>query len=250
LEITEFEPRAVLAANVVGDSRSEVLLAQGLGQASIELRDPVAGGLLWESEPLIGEALAPFGIAVANLDGDPAVEVLGVGAEQIGVFSTTGAKERQIAVSGVNSFALADADGNAFLDVVVGEANGRLRAVNPRTGAVGPAIVEIFNENVMAVANATGLRGPGVRDIVFSTGNYVRLLDLATSTVVWTSDELADPLDASTARLAVADIDHDGVREIVLSRRFRIDVFELAQGLIFADGFEWGTSGRWSSSGD
>ena len=246
----EFQPRGLAVAPAATGVGEAVLVLDPFGSAVHAYRGSDAFPL-WSSDAPPGGSQMYSALIVGQIDADPEPEVLALGPTTIGVFSgLDGHAERWIPAGGVLSLALADANGDGLVELILVGQNRLFRVVDPRTGVVGPQ-VDLFDPflSLEKVVAAPGIRWPGSRDVfVLSADGRVHLIDLAGPTLVWSGERVlqAPGLFLADSSAFVDDIDGDGDLDLLVLSGDRIDRFAFPAGLLFSDDFEEGAVQRWS----
>ncbi|HEY3242945.1 MAG TPA: VCBS repeat-containing protein, partial [Phycisphaerae bacterium] len=169
----------------------------------------------WNSGPS-GGALSPFSLLrVANIDADPALEILG---SQFGgpVLGYDGATHQLQLVAGslVTALTAADFDGDGLSEVIIGTAGGLIQLVHPN-GAVTPIIASLGGEiNGLAVTDFTG---DGVKDLAFALYDHLYVRDGASPSTVLFSSDMIGLLVGYGDSLTAGDFDSDGRPEIAVN---------------------------------
>jgi len=176
-------PLAVAAADVDADGNAEALVA-GVqnGQARVYAIDPASGVLEWQAKLASYFDYPSMDIGVANLDADPALEVV---TSNHRVFVVDGAT-RQVTASERNdiaSFTLVPARRGRFR-IIAGTSAGEALGMRAR-GQIAENFGSLCDERIAALHR---LRR---RSVVFACGSRLGVLDLESSAVAWRSEDSA-----------------------------------------------------------
>ncbi len=213
---------ALAYGDVDGDGAPEVVVAANSVQypqeATLFLLDAATGAMEWQSpEPLPGFWNWTPMLRIGNVDGDPAPEMVAASWEGFAfVVDRVNGTTHQLGNHEVTALALVDRDGDGVSEVAVGTRHGEIRFLDPVTGAVREEIVTgALKVTGLAAGDFTG---DGVPDLVMAADEELRLRDGRSGAILWTSGRLLSqnwfPV-AYPGNLVVADVDRDGLLEIV-----------------------------------
>ncbi|WP_193213589.1 FG-GAP-like repeat-containing protein [Luteolibacter marinus] len=222
----------------------------------------------WESSEAGGPFLSPV---VGDMTGDGVPEIVtaaagGLGIDSVGVVVFDGASLRPIAsTSSIGSSSrpkdgfllrLRDMNGDGRLDLLMPGTWDRRDGVEFRTlgddgelELLGSVRVPSPYEAISA-ADVMDVDGDGDLELVagsamsssFADGVYLRVFDLATGSLEWTSPRLSD-VRSGVVSLELGDVDGDQrIEAVVAIAGTRIDVFDLGSGV-----HEAGLPGKFTS---
>jgi uncharacterized repeat protein (TIGR01451 family) len=230
-------------ADLDGDGALEAVVSTDRVYSSIPgnlvvVIDAGTGSTVWTSPYLFGAARYSL-LEVANVDADLRLEIV-VGGVQQGIDRPFYVFDPGDASSGpavsLGSFGpaldVADLDGDAIAEILVGTNSGAVRAVDPVTGQVRRELLA-FAVPVEGIV-AADLTGDAVPDFVLTLDRELFVVDGATGVARWRSGELEFPglgvehVAATDDSVMVADIDGDGRLEIAFNAgRRSVRVYEV-----------------------
>ena len=192
---------SILAGDVTGDGRAEIVLAPAAGIGSVRVYDGATGGLVKAFFPYAEGYAGGVSVAVADLEGDGRAEIATAAGSHVRVFDGSGTVLR--------AFFAYDPAAAFAVNVAAGDLDGDGRAelvTVPASGA--PAHVRVFAGGVLtrafiagepaSKAGATVAAGPG--GIIVGSGSTIRVIDPAT--LATTAFFL--PFGLSAAQISVA----------------------------------------------
>ena len=213
--------RSLQVADLEGDGTLEVVVGtykehSGAPGHFVYVFDAVTGALEWR-DPL-ATPLWPNSslLRVANVDADPALEiVLSVfGGPLWIVDGETRVVQLTLASLGATALEAVDRDGDGRAEILVGDGQGRIRVVDPVTGALQELGSFGGQINGLAVRDLTQ---DGTADLAFCVADRLRVVDGASGVVVATTEFLGNAAGAHDS-ISVGDVDGDGATEIVVNQ--------------------------------
>jgi VCBS repeat protein/dockerin type I repeat protein len=224
--------RSLQVADLNGDGAPEVIAGTerqhtGAPGVYVMVYDGATGAELWRS-PSLGDYWGSLSLLrVANIDSDPAPEIL---VAQYGgdlyVFDGVTHALRWVAYGlHVTSLAVADVDGDGVPEIFVGTADARIRKVDRKTGST--TLIGTY-ANAVEGLNVLDVDGDGVSDYVFGQDSRIVIEDgRAPAYPLWDSGPTGIGVGRDDS-LFVADIDRDGRLEIVVNAgEVGVQVFEI-----------------------
>lgn len=229
-------PRSVVAADLNGDGRSEIVTATlavhgGAKGSFVYAFSGATGAPLWRSvniPGLTGRAL------VADMDGDGSLEVLAL-SQTIGIVRLNGANGSVRAFDEFGdgtSFSVLNFDDDPQLEMLVA-AGDRIFVLDQSGRIVERVLDGDWRVTEIKVAD---IDGDGVVEILLArrnvnpSPNEVRLevRSPETLSLLWTSEPLPRLLNfQQEAIIDVADVDNDGRTEVVFSSSLTVRVFSV-----------------------
>jgi hypothetical protein len=247
--------RGLDVRNVDGDSHLEVVASVGVEHTgatgvSLYVYDAQDGALEWKS-PNMGLTWNGYSLLrVAQVDGDAALETIlgGIGG-RVWVWDMQSHLEQTVTLNlDVSSLDVADVEGDGQSEVFIGTSAGLIREIDVATGnpttVLGPV-----GGNIESL-RLHDFTGDGQLDYLFAKGSQLEIRDGVDGTVRWTSGVLASYFVAINDTLRIGDFDDDGESEILagLSRGVVMFGDDARDGTLLRDGFESGTTFKWSKS--
>lgn len=222
-------PVGVAAVDINGDSALDVLVANNFsGDVSVVLRDNT-GGYLPEFRVSMGSGSFPAALAVADIDGDAAVDVVVAGSQNVSVALGTGsglfqsARQSLVGLS-ANGMALADIDADGALDVVVASSERFAMLAGLADGTFGPPVIGAIatpSSAVLRRVNITDTNGDSVPDLLLMyTGGGISDVTVNLGLGDGTFEALSI-LPVGTANQnpkapSVGDLNRDGIQDLVI----------------------------------
>ncbi len=243
--------RSLEIVDVDGDGQLEVVAGVGRdhtgGDGCFVYAFRAASGLLHWRSPDLDEGWPDLTLLqIDDVDGDDQPEVV-AGARHSWVAildGVTGLLELDNVALDVTALDTADRDGDGTAEVFVGTEDGFIRRLDPATGSLsdllGPYPGAVRGLTLAATRTA-------VPDYVFAVDGDLTIVNGSTLAVDWHDGPWGDAAGRDDS-LMVADVDRDGLQEIVLNTGVGVAIFEIPRDFLFIDGFESGDTGAWSSA--
>lgn len=214
--------QSLQVGNVDADPGLEVVasvdvVSTGAPGAYVYVFDAATGALEWQSPSLSSDFISfPF-LRLGNVDGDANVEIV-FAAEERHLYVADGVTHviDDLGDFGVTALDLADRDGNGVSEIIVGDDEGGLRAVDAFGASTAIATYPDPIDG-LAVRDVTG---DGVADYVLAADEHVLIRDGATGIERWNSGRVRHGYYQGVGArdsLLVADIDVDGRLEIFVN---------------------------------
>ena len=222
-------------ADVDDDGRQDILVAtDDLYNGTIIAYDGLTHAVKWQTAKI--DSVSTSALAVANIDNDPQPEVIGGQRRQ-----TTGAKGVHVQVydgktgaeewrtlnltdwgdwSGVGNVVAADLDGTAMKELIFAVA-GKAYVYDTQTRT------ERWRSSFTGVVSvaAADVDGDTQHELLLGMSNgELRVLHGATFTEKWSAQLSTQPLRG----VVVADVNNDGIMDVVASDSYRLLVYDVA----------------------
>ncbi len=219
------------------DDRGTYVYAYQAASGSLIWRSPDLQNLWWPEPSLL---------RIADVDGDPQPEVVVAAHEEwLAILDgVTGSVELDNVALSITALDTADRDGDGKAEILIGTSDGLIHRLDPTTGSV----LETLGPYAGAVRGLTlaATRTP-VLDYVFTADGDLTIVNGSTLAVDWHDGSWGSEAGRDDS-LRVADVDRDGLQEIVLNTGYSVAIFEIPRDFLFIDGFESGDTGNWSSA--
>ncbi|HEY3246341.1 MAG TPA: FG-GAP-like repeat-containing protein, partial [Phycisphaerae bacterium] len=207
-------------ADLDGDGQLEI--AAGVGRdnaaapdARLYVYDALTGAEEWHSDPL-GGSLSPYSVLrIANVDSDPAPEILVAqnAGWLLGFDGVTHVLQTVIA-GATSALATADLTGDGIDEIIIGTTAGGISAFNDSGGLV--MTVGNFGGQVHSLA-VTDFNGDGIKDYAFGLYDHLYVRDgAAPSTVLFDSSMIGYYVGCNDS-ITAGDFDGDGRPEIAVN---------------------------------
>ncbi len=206
-----------------GDGSQEVVVATRRDSSGVDTEnyifvyDGASGALEWQSTNLGSGFLSYSHLRLANVDGDPALEiVLGEDGGELQIWDGASHTRQLLTTSlAITALDTADADGNGAAEIYIGTSAGALRRINPASGAVLATYGTYAGGAIQGLA-ALDADGDHLADHFFTAGGKLHLRDGGTGATVWQTARLGSDT-AHFDSLRAGDFDLDGDLEVWLS---------------------------------
>ncbi|MCP3980855.1 MAG: hypothetical protein GY716_16255 [bacterium] len=216
--------RSMQIGDVDADGSLEIVAAPyrehtGAPGTFLYVYDAATGQEEWHSVDL-GSYWATLGLLrLANLDEDPALEMLVAESGGALYIFDGDTKVLQLATADLDltSLTVADGDHDGTSEIYIGNSSGSVARLDAVTGqTVGNPID--YGVNGVHGLNLVDVTGDGVPEYIFSTGSEVRIYDGNSPTLLlWNSGQLASSSVGRLDSILVADIDLDENVEIMVN---------------------------------
>jgi hypothetical protein len=235
---------ALAISDLDGDGASEIVATTDQGGA-LALQGQT-GAPIWFTS---GGSAAGYRLRIANVDGDAALEVLVGGrynAPNPGAFRVFDGATGELEFG---PFSFHDAVFETIqldegpVDVVVAEPDGTIGRLNLLTGELEATIAD-FGEPVRAL-RSSDLNRDGTVDLVGFTTGRLKVFDLASSTIAWSSEPLGSRAGLYDG-LWIVNTTANGPPIVLADTFVGLVGIEAPLVLLFADGFESGDTQAWS----
>jgi hypothetical protein len=210
-------------ADVDADGHLEAVF--GGEDSFVYVVDAATGAREWRSPHISGGHVLSL-VRLAQLDGDPALEILV--AEYGGrLLSFDGVSHTvsQLVDGGVTALAAPDRNGDGRAEVVVGTNDGEVRVIG-RARRRPDRVIGRFGARIDGLAVAD-LDGDGIADYVFAADGTVRIVQGGTRATLWQSEWIGAETGYNDS-LLLADIDRDGRLELMVNTgHVGVDIYEV-----------------------
>jgi len=213
--------RSLQVADLNGDGIKEIVAGTerqhtGAPGTFVYVYDGATGAELWHSVDLGIYWGSLSLLRVTNIDADPAQEIL-IGYSGGDLFAFDGVSHvLQFSTYGANlsTLAVADLDADGRSEIFAGTRTGQLLRVDPATGA--GTVVASYGGAIEGL-NVVDVDGDAIRDFVFAMNDRLQVYDgRAPSNRLFTGDRIGSGVGRDDS-LEVADIDQDGLTEILVN---------------------------------
>lgn len=198
--------------------------------------DALTGALEWRSTS-IGTYWANLSLLrIGNVDADPNPEIVvaEMGGALIVIDGVTHAWQLETVDYDITALDVRNIQGSSVAEIIVGTQAGSLFLVNPVTGAVSQTLGN-YGARINGLAFAQ-VGGTAALDSIFCSGGRLRVRYATTSSVInWFGELLTDKLGEQDGLLA-ADVDGDGVIEVMLNADSRMVIYKMSAGPIPSPG--------------
>ncbi len=225
--------RSLAVADIDLDGTPELVVgvaAENSGSPGIFVYafDATTGEPEWQS-PLLDFSAQLYFLRIAEVDGDPAPEVVvGAAADWLAVLDgATGALQLQTGDLDLFALDTADRDGDGVAEIFIGTTTGLVERVDAASGDVVETIADL--PAPVDGLDVVDLDGDGVADYLLGNAGHLLILDGATGGVAWKSDFLGDACGRLDT-LRATDLDGDGRAEVVVSNNAGVQVFQRTPG--------------------
>ncbi len=227
-----------------GDPLPEV--AVGTGEAFVYLLEGESGWLKWRTPPVEPSYPGTYVLRFLDVLGDARLEVLASSVNgpdtPIRTFdATSGLLATKPWSTDHRSMNAAPAGGPSG-QLLVGRSNGEIVPFDPVTGATGTSLAH-FSGPVRAFGFADFDRD-GTLDIAALLADHFEVHDGDSGLTLYVSPYIGE-VDSWADSFQVGDFDGNTVPEILIATRVGVALFEAPLIVIFADGFESGSTANW-----
>lgn len=238
-------PAGLDAGDIDGDLRLELFVVTWDGVVHAYGGVPFAP--IWTSASYWISGLHPT-LRIGQLDGDPAPELVvsGLGSSVgslIVLDATTGVVDAGPFAQWPTAIELVEQGPGIPDALLLAAQDGRVAELDLATGAMLPPLAT-YSPGIRSL-RSVDLTRDGVADLAVAVGDEIFLRGGVEAATVWESGPITDSASEFDS-MFVADIEGNGIPDLLVNTGIGFVVFEGPLLPVFADGFESGGTGAWS----